>query len=73
MTDRPSLHDLEAHDAFVARHLGPQDDDRAGMLASIGLQSLDDLVDAVVPASIRIDKPLDLGTPVTETCRRSTI
>ena len=36
------------------------------MLATIGLSSLDELVDSVVPASIRLDKPLDVGTSVTE-------
>ena len=66
MTDRPSLHDLEAHDAFIARHVGPADDDRAEMLATLGLSSLDELTDAVVPSSIRVDKPLDVEKPVSE-------
>jgi glycine dehydrogenase len=66
MTSRPSLHDLEGHDAFIARHVGPQATDRRDMLATMGLSSLDDLIDAVVPASIRLDKPLDVGSPVTE-------
>jgi len=66
MTSRPSLSDLVAHDAFIARHVGPQLDDRRSMLATIGRSSLDDLVDAVVPASIRVDKPLDVGSPTTE-------
>ena len=66
MTSRPSLYDLEAHDAFVARHVGPQTDDRQSMLATIGLSSLDELVDSVVPSSIRLDKPLDVGAAVTE-------
>jgi glycine dehydrogenase len=66
MPNRPSLSDLEAHDAFVQRHIGADAVDRADMLATIGLSSLDELVDAVVPASIRVDKPLDVGAPVTE-------
>jgi glycine dehydrogenase len=66
MTDRPSLHDLEAHDAFIARHVGPEDADRSSMLATLGLSSLGELVDAVVPSSIRLDKPLDVGSPVSE-------
>jgi glycine dehydrogenase len=66
MTDRSSLPDLEAHDAFVARHVGPGSADRASMLATLGLSSLDALVDAVVPSSIRLDKPLDVGAPVSE-------
>ncbi|MEZ5142706.1 MAG: aminomethyl-transferring glycine dehydrogenase [Acidimicrobiales bacterium] len=67
MPDHPrSLHDLEAHDEFVARHIGPSPDDQATMLQALGLSSLDQLVDAVVPSSIRWDKPLDLGSAVTE-------
>jgi glycine dehydrogenase len=36
------------------------------MLAALGLSSLDELVDVVVPSSIRWDKPLDLPSAVTE-------
>src|SRR5690606_19268250 len=32
----------------------------------LGYGSLDELTDAVVPSSIRWDKPLDLGAPLTE-------
>jgi glycine dehydrogenase len=60
------LHDLEDHGAFIARHVGPGSDDRTEMLAALGLSSLDDLIDSVVPASIRVDKPLDVGGPVAE-------
>jgi glycine dehydrogenase len=66
MTSRPSLSDLADHDAFIARHVGPQTDDRRSMLATVGLSSLDDLIDTVVPSSIRVDKPLDVGSPTTE-------
>ncbi len=61
-----SLHDLEDHDGFARRHLGPTGHDRAAMLAELGYASLGELVDAVVPPSIRWDKPLDVGRPVTE-------
>ena len=61
-----SLDDLEAHDAFIGRHVGPAARDQAEMLATLGLSSLDELIDQVVPASIRWDKPLELPAPVTE-------
>jgi glycine dehydrogenase len=61
-----SLHDLEDHDGFTRRHIGPTDDDRAAMLDELGYPSLEALVDAVVPSSIRWDKPLELDGPVTE-------
>ncbi|MGZ4718621.1 MAG: aminomethyl-transferring glycine dehydrogenase, partial [Acidimicrobiales bacterium] len=61
-----SLVDLEGHDEFPARHIGPGADDRDQMLAALGLGSLGELVDRVVPASIRLDKPLDLAAACSE-------
>jgi glycine dehydrogenase len=52
---------LNAPDSFVHRHLGPTDADIQEMLAILGLQSLDTLVDATVPEDIRLRKPLALG------------
>ena len=49
-----------SHDEFVARHIGPTDDELARMLDVVGVASLDDLLDQTVPASIRSDRPLDL-------------
>ena len=40
---------------FVARHIGPTDGEQASMLADLGLNSLDALIAAVVPESIRLD------------------
>ncbi|MBI2703965.1 MAG: aminomethyl-transferring glycine dehydrogenase [Actinobacteria bacterium] len=62
----PSLHELEGADEFVARHVGPSAGDQAIMLEALGLSSLDELIDRVVPPSIRWDKPLELGEPVSE-------
>jgi glycine dehydrogenase len=62
----PRLAALEAHDAFIARHVGPNDDEIAEMLRVIGQPSLDALVDAIVPASIKLMAPLALPTPVAE-------
>ncbi|HEU4621855.1 MAG TPA: aminomethyl-transferring glycine dehydrogenase, partial [Burkholderiaceae bacterium] len=61
-----TLHQLEAHDAFIARHIGPNDAEIAHMLAVVGQPSLDALVDAIVPASIKLDSPLALPSPVNE-------
>src|SRR5262245_5342914 len=58
---------LEAHDAFVARHIGTSPADQAAMLATLGFPSRAALMDAIVPASIRRAKPLDLPPPVSET------
>ncbi|MDQ4080811.1 MAG: aminomethyl-transferring glycine dehydrogenase [Gemmatimonadota bacterium] len=55
-----------APDAFVSRHIGPTREDVKEMLATLGLSSLDDLVDATVPAAIRLRRPLDLPPAQTE-------
>ncbi|MFK8023758.1 MAG: aminomethyl-transferring glycine dehydrogenase [Ilumatobacter sp.] len=63
---RTPLAELFDHDAFVRRHVGPSDTERAHMLAELGLANLDELLDQTVPASIRSDAPLALGAPVPE-------
>ncbi|HEX7348311.1 MAG TPA: aminomethyl-transferring glycine dehydrogenase, partial [Rhodanobacteraceae bacterium] len=62
-----SLHDLEQHDAFIGRHVGPDDTEVATMLKAVGYDSLDAFVDAIVPASIRQKNPLALPPAITET------
>ena len=51
---------------FVDRHLGSDDGEIRAMLQALGLASLDQLVDATVPASIRMEGELDLPDAVTE-------
>jgi glycine cleavage system P protein (glycine dehydrogenase) len=45
---------------FVARHIGPNDEEISAMLAAVGFESLDTLIDATVPRDIRLTSPLDL-------------
>jgi glycine dehydrogenase len=45
---------------FVSRHIGPRDADILTMLERLGFESLDELTNAVVPANIVDDAPLDL-------------
>ena len=66
MSNTPSLFDLEHHDAFVARHIGPSDAEVDTMLAVVGHPTLDALTEAIVPAGIRSQAPLALPAPVTE-------
>ncbi|HVN50686.1 MAG TPA: glycine dehydrogenase, partial [Acidimicrobiales bacterium] len=47
-------------DEFADRHIGPRPGEIAEMLDALGLSSLDELIDRVVPVSIRDD---DLGLP----------
>jgi glycine dehydrogenase len=58
--------DLSFTDTFAARHLGPTDADVDAMLDTLGVESLDALVDATIPESIRTDRPLDLPPARTE-------
>ena len=51
---------LAPADTFVRRHIGPREEEIAEMLASLGLSSLDALVEATVPAAIRSAAPLRL-------------
>ncbi len=55
-----------AVERFADRHLGPDGDDVATMLAAIGQGDLGAMVRAAVPASIRLDAPLDLPPAASE-------
>ena len=61
-----SLRDLEHHDAFVERHIGPDDAEIAQMLRVIGHDSLESMTDAIVPGAIKSAAPLALPEAVTE-------
>jgi glycine dehydrogenase len=53
-------------DIFVNRHIGPREHELPGMLKTIGVDSLDDLIDKTVPKSIRLEKPLRLPKAMSE-------
>ncbi|MGH7674910.1 MAG: glycine dehydrogenase, partial [Gemmatimonadales bacterium] len=53
-------------DRFAARHLGPSPADVRTMLDVLGYASLDAFIDAVVPADIRLRRPLALPAARTE-------
>ncbi len=55
-----TLENLTQQDAFIHRHIGPSPNDIAQMLGAIGVSSLDELIETTVPASILLDRPLDL-------------
>ncbi|MFI2704791.1 aminomethyl-transferring glycine dehydrogenase [Cellulosimicrobium composti] len=62
----PSSRHNAASGAFAPRHLGPRGREVGAMLDQLGYASLDALVDAAVPASIRSERPLDLPAARTE-------
>src|SRR5687768_12788017 len=51
---------IDSPDNFEQRHIGPDEKQRAEMLRIIGVRSLDALIDAALPSSIRLKKPLQL-------------
>jgi glycine dehydrogenase len=65
LPDRPALEDL-LDEPFSRRHIGPAESEVAEMLAAVGLGSLDDLVEAAVPAAIRTLDALDLPPAASE-------
>ncbi len=54
------------HEHFGERHIGPRPDHLQRMLGLVGYDDLDALTAAAVPASIRLDAPLDLPAAATE-------
>ncbi len=62
----PSLRELEHHEAFVQRHIGPNDAEIAQMLSVIGHPTLESMTDAIVPAKIKSPAPLALPEAITE-------
>ncbi len=51
---------LKPTESFVPRHIGPSARDIEKMVEAIGFRSLDELIDATVPAKIRLRGSLDL-------------
>ncbi|MDE0071707.1 MAG: aminomethyl-transferring glycine dehydrogenase [Caldilineaceae bacterium] len=59
--DRAGL--LQRTDSFVQRHLGPDPGEVQAMLESIGLKSLDKLIEQTIPPQIRFQRSLALPGP----------
>ncbi len=58
--------ELEPFEDFVRRHVGTSDDEQSGMLKDLGYESLDALMDAAVPESVRSLGNLDLPPAASE-------
>ena len=59
LIDSP-LTTLEQHGEFIQRHIGPDEEDVAAMLKTIGEDSLQSLVDNTLPPNIRSEGAMDL-------------
>ena len=51
---------------FAQRHIGPDKSEAKEMLATIGVDTLDELIDKTVPSGIRLKEKLDIGEPLSE-------
>jgi glycine dehydrogenase len=61
------MNQLQSHDAFQARHIGPNEAELNDMLDAIGVESLDKLIEETVPQKIRKqDAFKTLPSPLTE-------
>ena len=53
-------------DRFVNRHIGPRESEIKEMLQTVGVSSLEQLIDETVPKNIRLKEPLKLKEGLTE-------
>jgi glycine dehydrogenase len=61
MHQSASRSDLSSSDTFEHRHIGPSKGDLPEMLETLGVSSLDQLIEQTVPASIRLTSALGIG------------
>lgn len=61
-----SLEQLECHDAFISRHIGPTSAEQQQMLQKVGVESLGTLIDQVIPKAIQLPERLSYADPTTE-------
>ncbi|MGH8034466.1 MAG: glycine dehydrogenase (aminomethyl-transferring), partial [Lysobacterales bacterium] len=66
IVDSP-LRNLEDHDEFVTRHVGPREEDVQYMLETVGAESLQQMIESTLPPSIQLDETLDLPRARNET------
>jgi glycine dehydrogenase len=51
---------------FESRHIGPRPEEVTHMLETIGVNSIDELIEQTVPAAIRRKSPMDIGKGLSE-------
>ncbi|MFM9180921.1 MAG: hypothetical protein ACKOV8_06730, partial [Phycisphaerales bacterium] len=54
---------LDPLDTFARRHLGPTPAEESEMLSALGCCSMADLIDAAIPAGIRLRRELEITDP----------
>ena len=65
-TSRPKLNQLEMRGNFINRHIGPNQQQTRDMLAELGLNELEDIIEQAIPANILNRDPLKLTETISE-------
>ncbi len=60
------LKDLDIFHGFIRRHIGNSSDEEQAMLAELGMDSVEQLLEQVVPETIRRRKPLEVKSSLSE-------
>lgn len=60
------LAELEQQSEFIERHIGPNQQEQQSMLQQLGMSSMEELIQQVVPAAIFNGEPLPLGDSASE-------
>jgi glycine dehydrogenase len=69
MSTKQSTKTAERHmdgGSFIPRHIGPSDTEQREMLQALGFESLDAMIEATVPDSIRFRRPLAIHAGLSE-------
>ena len=53
-------------DKFISRHIGPRETDIDSMLSTVGVSSIDELIEQTIPSDILAKEPLKLSEPMSE-------
>jgi len=61
-----TLSQLENNEAFIGRHIGPSSQQQQQMLETVGADSLNALIQQIVPVDIQLPGPPAVGDAVTE-------
>ncbi|MGZ5622345.1 MAG: glycine dehydrogenase (aminomethyl-transferring), partial [Methylobacter sp.] len=65
-SSRPGLAQLEMRGNFINRHIGPNPQQIRDMLAELGVNELEDIIDLAIPANILNHEPLKLTETISE-------
>ncbi len=57
---------VEYKEQFEHRHIAPNEKDTQAMLKTVGVESIDELIEQTVPANIRLKKAMDLPAAKSE-------